>query len=231
MHTWSLHDVATCAHLVAQYWLGCLFQIAAGLEAGPSPLHQTCPQTLVAGPSPLHQSLGEFYCGWALLRCLSMSVSYMTVKCPCGETASTGTGKVCRNGITKPLPDNPSEAESQTIWGDMAERMACHVQAVHNIVDWHAALAMVTTECFEVWSSASVPVRARSRSPRLALSSASSRPPIGLRARSPAARLRAHQFQLYDITGRMVTIDLASSTRDALVGLRDAIEGLLQEQL
>ena len=44
-----------------------------------------------------------------------MSVSYLTVKCPCGETASTGTGKVCRNGITKPLPDDPSEAETQTI--------------------------------------------------------------------------------------------------------------------
>jgi hypothetical protein len=43
--------------------------------------------------------------------------------------------------------------------------------------------------------------------------------------------LRAHQFQLYDITGRMVTIDLARSTRHALVALQDAIEGLLQEQL
>jgi hypothetical protein len=43
--------------------------------------------------------------------------------------------------------------------------------------------------------------------------------------------LRAHQFQLYDITGRMVTIDFAHSTRDAMVALRDAIEGLLQEQL
>ena len=49
---WSLHDVATCAHLVAQYWLGCLFQIAAGLEAG---------------PSPLHQPLGAYFCGWAQL--------------------------------------------------------------------------------------------------------------------------------------------------------------------
>jgi hypothetical protein len=43
--------------------------------------------------------------------------------------------------------------------------------------------------------------------------------------------LRTHQFQLYEITGRMVTIDLARSTRDALVAWRDAMEGLLQEQL
>jgi len=196
---------------------------------GPAPFRKPRPQTRRAQPPP-DQSLGKYYCGWALLCCLSMSVSYLTVKCPCGETASTGTGKVCRNGITKTLPDNPSEAETQQIWDDMAERMASHVHSVHNIVDWHAALAKVTAECFEVWSSAPVPVRARSRSPRQAVSSTSSRPPIGLRARSPAARLRAHQFQLYDITGRMVTIDLAHSTRDALVALRDAIEGLLQEQ-
>ena len=158
-----------------------------------------------------------------------MSGSYLTVKCPCGENSSTGTGKVCRNGITKPLPDYPSEAETQIFWDDMAESMASHVHSVHNI-DWHTAVTMVTGDCLEVWSWSS-PVQARSRSPRQAVpGAASSIVPIGLPAQS-RARAQAHQFQLYDITGRMVTIDLARSTRDALVALQGAIEGLLQEQL
>ena len=155
-----------------------------------------------------------------------MSVKYLTVQCPCGETSSTGTGKVCRNGITKPMPDDPSDAETQTFWDGMAERMANHVHTVHNI-EWHAALAMVTPECFEVWSSAPVPVRARSRSPRQAVPSASSTAPIGLPARS---RARVQPHQLYDINGGVVTIDLARTTTDALVALRDAIEGLLQQR-
>jgi len=75
-----------------------------------------------------------------------MSVKYLTVKCPCGETSSTGTGKVCRNGITKPMPDDPSDAETQTFWDGMADRMANHVHTVHDI-EWHAALAMLTPEC------------------------------------------------------------------------------------
>ncbi len=192
----------------------------------------------VAGPSPLHSSWKS--CRWlgpapyivvgrvdSAPPSLSMPVKYLTVKCPCGETSSAGTGKVCRNGITKQFPDDASEAETQTFWDGMAERMANHVHSVHDI-EWHKALAMLTPECFEVWSSAPVPVR--SRSPRQALTSASSTAPIGLPTRS-RAHAHPHQFQLYDINGRMVTIDLARTTTDALVALRDAIDGLLEQRL
>ena len=192
----------------------------------------------VAGPSPLHSSWKS--CRWlgpapsivvgrvdSAPPSLSMPVKYLTVKCPCGEASSTGNGKRCRNGITKQFPDDASEAETQTFWDGMAERMANHVHSVHDI-EWHAALAMVTPECFEVWSSAPVPVR--SRSPRQAVTSASSTAPIGLPTRS-RAHAHPHQFQLYDINGRMVTIDLARTTTDALVALRDAIDGLLEQRL
>ena len=156
-----------------------------------------------------------------------MSTKWMTVKCPCGEGATSGKGKVCKNGITNQVPEG-SEEEILQFTDGMAQRMASHVSAVHNVADWREALAMITEDLFEVWSApAPTPVRARSRSPRWtsASSASSAIVPIGLPARS---RPRAHTVHFNCINGERVTMDLAQIPRHALLSLQAEIDRELQ---
>ena len=151
-----------------------------------------------------------------------MSTKYMTVKCPCGEGAISGKGKVCKNGITNQVPEGSEDEVQQFIHG-MAERMANHVHAVHNVHDWREAMAMITDDLFEVWPNpAPTLARPRSRSPRPSASSASSTiVPIGFPAQF---RARAHPVHLHCNNGDRIAMDLAQIPRHALLTLQEEIE-------
>ena len=123
-----------------------------------------------------------------------MSTKYVTVKCPCGEGATSGKGKVCKNGLTNHTPEGSEEEVQQFIHG-MAERMENHAHAVHNVQDWREAMAMITDDLFEVWPDpAPTRVRPRSRTPTRtsASSAASTIVPIGLPAQLRARARPVH---------------------------------------
>jgi hypothetical protein len=57
------------------------------------------------------------------------------------------------------VPEGSEDEVQQFIHG-MAERMAHHAHAVHNVTDWNEAMAMITDDLFEVWADpAPTPVR------------------------------------------------------------------------
>ena len=146
----------------------------------------------------------------------------MTVKCPCGESATSGRGKVCKNGMTKQLPEGSEDEVQQFIHG-MAERMASQVNSVHNVPDWREALAMITDDLFEVWADpAPTPVRPRSRSPTRTSSSAAASTVV--RIGSPVrSRARAHPVHFFCNNGDRIAMDLAQIPRRALLSLQAEI--------
>ena len=222
------------------------------MRLGPAPSHQCLSELAPSGtqlkhcrkyscvstPAPLHHCTifsKHFEYRFQVLRlgpapsqhsCLcsrAMSTKYMTVKCPCGEGAISGKGKVCKNGMTNQLPEGSEDEIQQFIHG-MAERMANHVHAVHNVQDWREALAMITDDLFEVWPDLAQPlVRPRSRSPRRtsASSAASTIVPIGLPAQ---LRARAHPVNLHCNNGDRIAVDLAQIPRHDLLTLQEEIE-------
>ena len=152
-----------------------------------------------------------------------MSTKYVTVKCPCGEGATSGKGEVCKNGMTNQMPEG-SEEEVQQFTHGMAERMASHVHAVHNVQDWREAMAMITNDLFEAWFvPAPTRVRARSRTPTRtsASSAASTIVPIGVPAQ---LRARAHPVHFHCNNGNRIAMDLAQIPRHASLTLQEEIE-------
>ena len=214
------------------------------MRLGPAPSHQClselapCRKYLcVSTPAPLHHCtlfskhfeyrfqvsrLGPAPSQHSCLCSRTMSTKYMTVKCPCGEGAISGTGKVCKKGITNQVPEGSEDEVQQFIHG-MAERMANHVHAVHNVHDWREAMAMITDDLFEVWPNpAPTLARPRSRSPRPSASSASSTiVPIGFPAQ---LRARAHPVHLHCNNGDRIAMDLAQIPRHALLTLQEEIQ-------
>jgi len=221
------------------------------MRLGPAPSHQCLSELAPSGtqlnhcrkyrcvstPAPLHHCtlfrkhfeyrfqvlrLGPAPSQYSCLCSRATSTKWMTVKCPCGEGAISGKGKVCKNGITNQVPEGSEDEVQQFIHG-MAERMANHVHAVRNVHDWREAMAMITDDLFEVLPNpAPTLARPRSRSPRRGASSASSTiVPIGLPAQ---LRARTHPVHFHCNNGDRIAMDLAQIPRHVLLTLQEEIE-------
>ena len=163
----------------------------------------------------------------------------LTIQCPCGDTG-IGTGKTCKNGITKEMPLEQTEEQKRAFHEDMRERMASHVQQVHDYI-WSAA----EQSLMEEWYDDGADEPARSRSPRptarpaatstAASSGSSGSGPHGIIGGAPpwtwpnAHIPRLHWRELYDVSGTRVMVDLSYSTPADLRLLRMTINAMMQD--
>lgn len=173
-----------------------------------------------AGPSPLITTLPI----------LEMRTKYLTIHCPCGDTG-IGKRKTCRNGITKEMPMEQTEDQNRAFKEDMIERMACHVQQVHDCT-WSAAKQLVREQSvMDEWCDDTADEPARSRATPAVTSAAASSGSSTSRPQSiiGGAPQVLGQRELYDVSGTRVMVDLSKSTQADLRLLRLTINAMLQD--